>query len=179
MISRLTEVFVIREEVEFSEEEKEQLGLLIHDKEHLGVPEGTPVAGVEKALRTMSKTSSKPLYRGLSQKVEAKPGMVLNFKGYTSFSEDVDIADGFADSYGTKMIMWVARGKGFNYGEWYRKDLEKIRDTDPAQWDAIDGDYLLGSAEDEKEWIFPLKSKFQVEQIQIKHGVTFIRVKQL
>lgn len=176
---RLTEVFTIRETVDFSEEEKEQLGLLIHDKKHLGVPEGTPVPGVEKALRAMSEVFAKPLYRGLSQKVDAKPGSVMKFKGYTSFSEDYDIAEGFAESYGSMMVLWLSRGWGFNYGKWYTKDLERIRDTDPDQWDAIDGDYLLGSAEDEKEWIFPLGSRFQVESVQEKHGYRIIKVRQL
>ena len=76
MTPRLTEVFVIREDVDFSDNEKEQLYYLIHDKNHLG-QHGTVISGLEKALRTTSTVSAKPLYRGLPRTEEIAPGTVL------------------------------------------------------------------------------------------------------
>ena len=155
-------------------EDEEELSYLVHDKNHVMTPKGIPA--LDKAINSMSEECSVPLYRGLhSMSLDdfsnASPGKVVTFRGYTSFSEDPLIAQSFAKTSKTVLVL-SPTSKGFNYSGWLRSKMEDLREEDPDTFDESDGETLIETCDEEKEWIFPQGSSFRVISTSSKNGFT-------
>lgn len=162
----LREAFIFESDKEFSEEELETLSLLQHDKGHTGFPEGQPIPALEKALRIHNERSSKPLFRGLVEKVQVEVGKRFSLKGYSSFSERKEIAVGFSKHYKSDTVLEIHNAHGFNYSKWVADGMRKLKSENPQAYEDADGDFVIESCEEEAEWITPLKSKFHVTEVR-------------
>ena len=177
----LKDLYIFKESVKdgFTQSELEDLGLLQHDKAHAGDANGRRIAGLEKALTKFPSTSHAPLWRGMSKfKDDVSVGKILTLRNYTSFSEHRPIAEQFAKSYKTNVLMKLLHpAKGFNYGQWLVDDALEWKEKDPQYYHDIDGDFQVEGAKDEAEWIFPQASSFSVEEISEENGFKILVVK--
>ena len=139
---------------------------LLHDKSHvMGNTYKDP--NMEKVFElTKNDTFNKPVYRGLYSETldDFKVGEVTVMNRYQSFSEHENIAKKFSKK---GLILKAVKSKGgFNYGGFlvdYYNDL-KIRF--PQDYMMDDGDFLITSAEEEAEHIFPIGARFKVTAIK-------------
>ena len=139
---------------------------LIHDKSHvMGNTYKDP--NMEKVFAlTKSESFNKPLYRGLYNETldDFTEGEVTVLDRYQSFSEHEKIAKQFSKQ---GLILKANKSKGgFNYCAFlvdYYNDL-KVRDYKDYRME--DGDYMIESAEEEAEHIFPIGAKFKVTSIK-------------
>lgn len=132
-----------------SENTKDVLAYLIHSKDHV-LLQGHKDSAIEEALKKYSTVSSKTLYRGCSEVefnnvAQGKPSQY-----YMSFSEDQSVAK----SFGPKLII-LHKAKGFNYAEYLVEAMNELRENNPNEYDSADGDFMIETAEEEKEWILP------------------------
>jgi hypothetical protein len=139
---------------------------LIHDKSHV-MGNTYKDSNMEKVFElTKNDTFTKPLYRGLYKETldDFKVGEVTIMDRYQSFSEHESIAKKFSQK---GLILKAVKSKGgFNYGGFlvdYYKDL-KIRA--PRDYMMDDGGFMIESAEEEAEHIFPIGAKFKVTAIK-------------
>lgn len=128
---------------------KEFLGYMIHDKDHV-MSQGSKTPELEEVLKKYSETCPHTLYRGCSEDEfrRYQSGKPIGY--YTSFSEDINTAKQF----GPKLIT-LNGAKGLCYWRYLVSDLELLKKENPAEYDSSDGDYLIESAKEEKEWILP------------------------
>ena len=132
--------------------ELEVLGLLIHDKKHF-TSRGNRHGDLDSAIEKLKTKSKKDLYRGVSDvELELIRSDKANF--YLSFSEDINIAK----RYG-KVITLKSGAIGLNYWEWGEADQLAQKKEDPKDWDAQDGEFMLETFREEKEWVFPFHMK--------------------
>lgn len=178
-MTSMTNVFETKADAGFTEDEITDLGLLVHDKRHLGVAEGQPVPGLEKAFKIRSEVSKKPLFRGPSGKLKVpEVGSKFKLPGYSSFSEHKKIAENFARSHDSHVVLELEPGaKGFSYMRWMIQGWTEIKTDDPRLFDSQDGQHMIDTAEEEAEWIFRLKSVFQVLAVREAGGLTYVSVK--
>lgn len=182
-----TEDFRAEETPEEEKAREDRLALhgLGHDKEML-LASDYPLEPLEEKLNDPS-TTNVPLYRGISEyeksslkeklkKTKTLAGEMLHFSGYSSFSEDLNVAKGFAKAYKTNIVMELLPGaSGFNYAEWLANDVAELRASgDRYKIDAADNAEPLV---EEKEWIFRRGSNYEVVNV-IKGNPTIIKVKQ-
>jgi hypothetical protein len=158
-------------------DDKETLYYLYHDKESI-LPDDFKgkLRGIEKALKNYSEVAPS-LYRGLyPQEVEAigelEVGKVFSLKRYTSFSERLKIGLSFGE--GTRYVIYLKNGIGFNYWKFITEDLTKIKNEDPEEFENVDGGYILEFVNEEKEWIFSKEAKYKIEKFKTAHGFTVI-----
>lgn len=132
-----------------SEKTKDVLAYLVHSKEHV-LMQGSKDASIEEALKKCSEVSAKTLYRGCSAAEFNKVAQGKSVDYYMSFSEDRAIAKQF----GPKLIV-LHKAKGFNYAAYLVAAMNDLRETNPKEFNSADGDFMIETAEEEKEWILP------------------------
>ena len=158
-------------------DDKETLYYLYHDKEGILPDDFTgKLEGLEKAIKNYSETAPS-LYRGLyPQEVESigklEVGRIFSFNRYTSFSERLKVGLSFGE--GTRYAIYLKNGKGFNYWKFITEDMNKIKKEDPQEFEDVDGEYIIQSMNQEKEWIFAREAKYKIEQFKTAHGYTVI-----
>ena len=145
---------------------KEFLFYLIHDKSHvMGNDSKHPL--MEKALHECKgDVFAKPLYRGLYTETleDFAIGQDHTFTRYQSFSEHEGIAKKFSKR---GLILKAMHSRnGLNYGQFLVDAFKDLEKTDPNSYSAEDGDYMIESAEEEAEHIFPIGTKFKVTAIK-------------
>ena len=152
----------------------EFLAYLVNDKSM--VMDNTKASPQMDDVLSMVKNEkySKPLYRGLyTEKIEDfAEGKDYVFDRYQSFSEKEDIAKKFSKN--GIIIKATSSIGGFNYGGYFVNYYEDMKKTDPANYDAEDGDYNIKAAQEEAEWIFARNTTFKVEKISQSGRFTVI-----
>ena len=148
------------------EKVKEFLFYLIHDKSHV-MNNDSKHPLMEKALHECKgNVFAKPLYRGLYTETleDFAVGQDHIFERYQSFSEH----EGIAKKFSKKGLVLKSTGSanGLNYGEFLVDSYQDLKKTDPKSYHAEDGDYMIESAEEEAEHIFPIGTKFKVTAIK-------------
>jgi hypothetical protein len=150
------------------------LNYLVHDKSHvMGNVNSSPQ--LEKVLQLVkNKKFNKPLYRGLynEQLKDFSEGKIYQFNRYQSFSEKIGIAKTFSKN--NLIIKANSSTHGFNYAKFLVHTYKVMKKNDPDQYDGEDGDYMIQSALEEAEWIFPMNAKFKVEKISKSGKFTII-----
>lgn len=149
-----------------SEEVINFLLYLVHDKSHV-MGNTYKDSRMEKVFAlTKNESFNKPLYRGLYSETldDFTVGEITPMDRYQSFSEHEAIAKRFSRQ---GLILKATKSKGgFNYGGFlvdYYNDL-KIRD--PRDYNMEDGDFMIESAKEEAEHIFPIGAQFKVTAIR-------------
>lgn len=135
----------------------EALHLLVHDKKH-AFDDNFNIPALDKAIKHLSQKCKFPLYRGVHYGLQdafdltKKFGDIIKFDGYLSFSEDYNVAKEF----GNGIVLHLEQGAiGFNYSEWLRKELIRLKNEDYEEYDGMDGDYMIETCDEEREWILP------------------------
>lgn len=127
----------------------EDLYYLIHNKSH--VINNGPNDDLNEAISKFGQMTNKILYRGLSDK-ELNGIMTGNHVvEYMSFSEDENIAQRF----GKHVIKLQLKVNAFCLWQWGVHDILSLKFNSPGQYESSDGDYILESFLEEKEWILP------------------------
>jgi len=158
---------------QLTDDDRETLHLLQHDKELTGAEYDQRLPAIDRALAMFKKPCTTPLYRGLPPgRGNASFDKLLKFKGYASFSESLEIAEGFADQTGV-IVKLVRARDAFCYYEWLESEF---RAMDRDSFEMADGDWAIQAARDEAEWIFPFASTFQVNRTTKRNGITLIEV---
>ena len=139
---------------------------LIHDKSHvMGNTYKDP--SMEKVFAlTKNDTFNKPLYRGLYSETldDFKVGEVTTMDRYQSFSEHESIAKKFSQK---GLILKAVKSKGgFNYGGFLVDYYNDLKVRAPRDYMMDDGGFMIESAEEEAEHIFPIGAKFKVTAIK-------------
>ena len=169
---------------QFSDDDVEDLGLLVHDKDHTYLNNNP---AIEKAFQLYGETTTMPLYRGV-YKVEAQIlqsqniGDTFQLGRVTSFSENKNIAQGFASQVASQGIMIeVAPGaKGcFNLTAWHIDFLNKVEAESPEDFDMIDGDYQREASRGEAEWLFPADATYELLGSSEESGFMVYKVKKV
>lgn len=129
-----------------SESDIEALLYVVHSDDHIGAKLKSVVAKLQKIGEVPKMT----LYRGCSDvELEAIKANKHSIVDTLSFSEDIKIAK----SFGKNIIEVEAKVPLFCYhkflGEWYTT----LKNVDASEYDAVDGDYMIETAEEELEWI--------------------------
>lgn len=129
-----------------SESDIDALLYVVHSDDHVGAELKSVVAKLQKTGEVPKMT----LYRGCSDaELEAIKANKHSIVDTLSFSEDIKIAK----SFGKNIIEVEARVPLFCYhkflGEWYTT----LKNVDASEYDAVDGDYMIETAEEELEWI--------------------------
>jgi hypothetical protein len=157
-----------------SDDTLEFLAYLSHDKGHAMsndslVPE---MAEVFKHITNEKQTTK--LYRGLySENLEDfEVGKPYTFKRYQSFSEYESVAKEFSRQ-GIVLQLDGHQG-GFNYWEFEVDILKELDKADPDEYYSVDGDYVIESYENEKEWIFNIDATFVPTEIKEQGEFTYI-----
>lgn len=128
---------------------------------------------VENNLSSTNKT----LYRGISIKelLEHKltKGSTICFSRVTSFTEDFSLADSFSlHEYETGVILKIEGCEGvFNYSGYTSFIIDTVKGGCRDYKDHERFDYLndqMNMVEEEKEWMFPIGSEFNVIDIEHK-----------
>lgn len=157
-----------------SDNENEFLLNLIHQKEHV-MDNNQRIRELDKIFSmTKNNINNEPLYRGLyvENVDDFKVGKEYKFNRYQSFSEDLDMAKQFSQN---NIILQLDRSKGgFNYAEYLKKYFSDLQQEDPEEFDMIDGEFMIDSADEEKEWLFNINSKVKIKNIEERDGFTFI-----
>lgn len=145
---------------------EEFLSYLVHDKKHV-LDNTAPSYELNKILSLVKGAKySGYLYRGLYplELTEFKVGQTGEFDRYTSFSESIDIAKGFA--YNTKFLFRVKNPTGgFNYGGWMQE-----------YYDGHEEDDEINFARYEREYIFSRNQKYQVTGVNKQGSFTVIDI---
>ncbi len=139
---------------------------LIHDKSHvMGNTYKDP--NMEKVFAlTKNDTFNKPLYRGLYKETldDFKVGEVTTMDRYQSFSEHESIAKQFSQK---GLILKAVKSKGgFNYGGFLVDYYNDLKVRAPRDYMMDDGGFMIESAEEEAEHIFPIGAQFKVTAIK-------------
>lgn len=139
---------------------------LIHDKSHvMGNTYKDP--SMEKVFAlTKGGTFNKPLYRGLYSETldDFKVGEVTIMDRYQSFSEHEAIAKKFSQK---GLILKAVKSKGgFNYGGFLVDYFNDLKTRSPRDYMMDDGGFMIESAEEEAEHIFPIGARFKVTRIK-------------
>ena len=135
--------------VEFTLDEKIDLALFGHDKGHV-INRGGHVSAMDKALKYLSKKSS-DLWRGLYPEEIKLFDQDLEVDCYLSFSENREIAEGFAKR--SKVLLHAKSLTGFCYWQWGVADHLEQQEENPKVWDENDGQYSLDVLKKEAEWV--------------------------
>lgn len=143
--------------VRLRQSEREVLGLLVHDKAHI-TNRGEPEKDLDSAIKKLKTKTTTELYRGVSDEelADIRAGKANH---YLSFSEDRKIAERF----GKNIITLQPGVEGLNYGKWAEKDTLAFKRKDPKYWESQDGQHMLDTFREEKEWILPHSTKL-IEQ---------------
>lgn len=174
ILKRLLETFDYSELTDY---EISTLNYLIHDKAQVTNSIGRTVPAIEKALRLYSEKAP-DLFRGVYPEEKGflltykdiESGKAFSMDRYTSFSEKKEFALLFTTA--TNIMISVKNATGFCYWKYFVSSLEKLRNEDPQSFDAEDGDYLIGAAEEESEWILPMNAKYKLLNIKKEGELT-------
>ncbi|MDD4111058.1 MAG: hypothetical protein PHS54_05905, partial [Clostridia bacterium] len=156
----------------FSKKDKDELSYLIHDKLHLVSGPNEKIKSLEKAVNYYTEKSNVDLYRGVSNK---KIKSIIE-KGeldelYVSFSEDFNVAKGFG-----KNILKLKKGnEGFNFYKNQLDELNSLKKRNRKSFDEADGDFLINSLNEEKEWILK-NGKIKILSKKIKGKNTIYEI---
>lgn len=139
---------------------------LIHDKSHV-MGNTYKDSNMEKVFAlTKNDTFNKPLYRGLYKETldDFKVGEVTTMDRYQSFSEHESIAKQFSQK---GLILKAVKSKGgFNYGGFLVDYYNDLKVRAPRDYMMDDGGFMIESAEEEAEHIFPIGAQFKVTAIK-------------
>jgi len=164
-----------------SYDDKLDLSYLIHDKQAVLPEYGGKLEGLESALGKYSE-SAPQIYRGLYEEEvneigDLKKGKKFSFKGYTSFSERLKIGLTFGE--GTRFVLSVKNGYGFCYWKYNYTEFSELKKEDPQEFEDVDGEHMIESANKEREWILPRNAKFEIVDFKTDHGYTVVQVNQI
>lgn len=137
-----------------SDDAKEMLSYLVHDKGHV-FDKHSRDRDMDEVLDKLSEKFDKPLYRGVSA-AELKlieSGKPIAY--YTSYSESKEVAK----SFGT-VVTILPPVTGFCYWKYQKQVFEDLKKEDLSEYKSMDGDELLRTALHEKEWIFDIGITF-------------------
>ncbi len=158
---------------EMSEHNIELLYYLVHDKDRIG-------SHLESIDLKPLTASTKPLYRGVYSgefkiyKNNIRPGGKIVFNRITSFSEDFKIARSFASS--GYILESTRTDKAFCYYDFLSKHIEDIKRIPPGEHDSLDDpEAVVRYAQEEKEWLIPKKSTFNIVEVYQQDGLTFVK----
>jgi len=156
--------------------DEEDLSYLIHDKSHVLLTRKSRLEGLENAFKYYSELAPH-LYRGLyKEEVQEignlQRGKTFSFGAYLSFSEKVTV--GFSFGSETHHLLFLKKGMGFNYCKYSTSVLEELKQSNPKEYNAVDGDFLIKELESEKEWILPRETKFTITDFNSGLGFTVI-----
>lgn len=164
---------------EFTSDEKLELAYLIHDKSHVGA-RGQPIRALETAFDLFSTRCQVKLFRGINpydNKLIADNEQ-FSLPGYVSFTERFSYARKIAAGNKTNRVLVLDNGVGFSYWRWFLSDLLETKAEYPDEFDAIDGKLMVKTLREEKEWIFPRNTTFQIVSKKSTEGLELITVQQ-
>lgn len=141
-----------------SNDDKEVLNYLMHDKKHI-TQGGTRVVEIDNAILYLGKSIDKPLYRGVSDKELECILSGKHFNNYQSFSEIKEVAAKFGKHVITIMCSNV---KAFSLWEYGINDILELKQESIEQYEMVDGDGIIELYEEEKEWIIPFNSRLRI-----------------
>ena len=143
-------------EKKLSVEAEETLAYLIHDKAHVFVKHDKH-RDMEEVFDVCSESTELTLYRGVS---EEELQTILGNRPidyYPSFSEDANVAACFG-----KVIQIQGAAKAFNYWRHMVDSFAELKLQNFDEFDAVDGDFMIESLEQEREWILPFGLELNV-----------------
>lgn len=169
LTSILKNLFENFDYAELSDSERRSLNYIIHDKKHVTSNIGYPFPVLDKAIEKYSEKAPVVFRGAYPQETYAlnrtKEGGTFSMNRYASFSESEE----FARKYATKnsnTMMSVKNGVGFCFWKYVVADMEKLRKEDPEAFQDEDGEYMIESAKEESEWIFPKNAKYRVINVK-------------
>lgn len=125
----------------------------IHSDDHVG-------ENLKPIIAKLQKNGDIPkmnLYRGCSdEELESIKTTGKTIVDTLSFSEDKNIAKGF----GKNIIEIESTVPMFCYHKFLKNWYTALRSIDPDEYDAVDGDFMIESADEELEWICTNDYKF-------------------
>lgn len=141
-------------------EAEETLGYLIHSKDHVFVKNRTH-PDMEEVFDKCSEPTELILYRGVSD--EELKSILSNrpIDYYTSFSEDAHVAVAFG-----KVIQLQGSPKAFNYWRHMVDSFAELKEQNFDEYEASDGDFMVESLQQEKEWILPFGVQLKVVDLE-------------
>lgn len=165
---------VVNKRIIKNEEVSEFLSYLVHDKDHV-MNNKTDVKELDFVF-DITKNYKTPvvLYRGLYEEEERDfiVDKFFNFYRYSSFSENIEVARSFSTS---KDILKINSSvKGFCYHSFLTKVFTDLKNIDFDEFESQDGQEMLDTADEEKEWIFNIDTKFKVTKIYNDGGFRII-----
>jgi len=155
-----------------TEEDIQELTSLIFTKKDVMASATSDLPSLNKALKFYSEQAPQ-LYRGLYPKevVEIgnpKPGKKFSLGKYGSFSENVKVAEEFADKTEEKTLIYLDPGAiGFCYHKFYMWYLNSL---DDLEYGLTDGNNMKAVVQREKEWILAKTAKFQIKKFEVKEN---------
>lgn len=170
----------------YTDRQQDLMWTMLHDKGHVLDANKTDAA-LDALIDTYPDAPKVPLYRGLYEKElmhifkQARSPFVRAGK-YLSFSQDFNVAKGFAKAAQTDTVLEIMPGpknKAFNY--WKRTyDLIKAADVDKEfGGDEEERTMILEGLLAETEWIYPHDFKFKILQSRNLKGVQVITIQPL
>jgi hypothetical protein len=147
-----------------------ELSSLIFTKKDVMASADSDLKSLNMALKFYSEGAPQ-LYRGLYPKEviaigNPEPGKSFSLNKYGSFSENIEIAEEFADKTKEKTLIYLDPGAiGFCYHKFYMWYLNRL---DDLEYDLTKGDDMKAVIQREKEWILAKKTKFQIKKFEVK-----------
>ena len=151
--------------VDFDDNVTEFLGFLVHDKSHV-MDNKSRVKEMETALKAAKNYSYRgSVFRGTyGNYKDTQAGEVITFGRYESFSGNFDWAKLVAKK--TKFLLEIENPRGcFPYSEWLKYLFLQLKKENPSVFNAVDGDYMIETANKEQELIFGIGTKLDVKSI--------------
>ena len=165
----------------FTPEERRDLKLMEHDKDHVDIENN---AGLAKAFKLYSETTTVPLYRGIYDVERTllsgkNPGDVFQFGRITSMSENYAVAKKFAKRNQTNTIIELTPGAPgcFSLVGFLVHRYETWEEMDKYDYQMQDGDWRKESAEREAEWFLQGGANFQLLEITQQGEITIYKIK--
>ncbi len=152
----------------------EHLLYLVHDKDHV-LDKKSKIGFMNTVFASCKNNRSKvKLYRGLyKEKIEDfVPGQTYTFARYQSFSEDLNIAKKFTKN--KLILLLTSHTGGFPYSHWMKDFYENMKKKDPQEYNSVDGDFMIETANEEKEWIFNIDTVINIVDVAERSGYTYI-----
>lgn len=146
--------------------------MLVHDKEFAGADYEARMPAIDRAIALYGEVPRMTLFRGLppGRGNGTFSGGVISFRGYASFSESLASAARFAEE--TRAVVALdATIRAFPYSKWLESEF---RSMEPEEYEMADGDYMIETAHEEAEWIFPFASWFKAGVTREEAGLKIV-----
>lgn len=167
----------------YTDRQESLLWTMVHDKGHV-LDANRPDSSLDALIKTYSESPKIPLYRGLYDKelmaiFKQSKSPSVKLDKYLSFSQNVNVARGFAKTSGTDTVLEILPGpknKAFQY--WKRTyDLMAAADVDKEfNGDEEEREMLLDGLKAELEWIYSYGFLFKILQSRSEGGIQVITI---